>query len=56
MLMPAFFLLKNCAEADINDYIDAIELDFTGISYTTRAFDHGRLNACFFSFRAKIQR
>ena len=40
VLMPAFFLLKNCAEADINDYIDAIELDFTGISYTTRAFMH----------------
>ena len=30
VLMPAFFLLK----------IDAIELDFTGISYTTRAFMH----------------
>ena len=40
VLMPAFFLLKNCAEADINDYIDAIVLDFTGISYTTRAFMH----------------
>lgn len=40
VLMSAFFLLKNCAEADINDYIDAIELDFTGISYTTRAFMH----------------
>ena len=40
VLMPAFFLLKTCAEADINDYIDAIELDFTGISYTTRAFMH----------------
>lgn len=40
VLMPAFFLLKNCAEADINDYIDAIELDFTGIGYTTQAFMH----------------
>jgi hypothetical protein len=40
VLTPAFFLLKTCAEADISDYIDAIELDFTGINYTTQAFMH----------------
>ncbi len=35
-LIPAFFLLKAC----INDYIDEIELDFTGGHYTTQPFMH----------------
>ncbi len=40
VLIPVFSLLKTCAKTDISDYIDGVELEFTGINYTTKGFIH----------------
>ena len=38
--LDLFYLFKTCAEADIDDYIEEVELYFTGIHYTTQSFEY----------------
>lgn len=38
IIAPIFYLLEVSAKADINDYIDEVELDFTGVNYATQIF------------------
>lgn len=39
LLMPVFCLIEEYADADFEG-VEEVELDFTGISYTTTAFIH----------------
>ena len=47
IIASIFYFLKACAKAEISDYIDAVELDFTGVNYTTQTFNRNCWGDCF---------